>query len=59
MQRYDINVGDHLGEWIAVVDDEIISSGDDAKKVYQDAKEKYTDKIPFIMKIPKETTVLL
>ena len=59
MQRYDINVGDHFGEWVAVVDGEVISSGIDAKKVYQDAKEKYVDKIPFIMKIPKEITILL
>ena len=59
MQRYDINVGDHFGEWIVVVDGEVISSGIDAKKVYQDAKEKYINNIPFIMKIPKETTILL
>ena len=25
-------LGEHLGEWIAVVDEEIVSTGDDAKK---------------------------
>ena len=52
-------LGEHLGEWIAVIDEEIVSTGDDAKKVYQEAKEKYADKTPFIMKIPKETVMLL
>ena len=52
-------LGDHLGQWIAVVGEEIVSAGDDAKEVYQKAKEKHSDKTPFIMKIPKETVMLL
>ena len=52
-------LGEHLGDWIAVVGEEIVSTGNDAKKVYQKAKEKYPDKTPFIMKIPKETVMLL
>ena len=58
MQKHNINVGNHFGEWIAVVNNKVISSGVDAKKVYQDAKEKHADKIPFVMKIPKESTML-
>lgn len=52
-------LGQHLGEWIAVVGEEIIASGETAKEVYDKAKEKYPDKEPFIMKIPKETVMLL
>lgn len=52
-------LGEHLGDWIAVVGEEIVSTGNDAKEVYQKAKEKYPDKTPFIMKIPKETVMLL
>ena len=52
-------LGEHLGDWIAVVDVEIVSTGNDAKEVYQKAKEKYPEKTPFIMKIPKETVMLL
>lgn len=52
-------LGKYLGEWIAVVGDEIVASGDDAKKVYRTSKVKYPDKTPFIMKIPKETVMLL
>lgn len=52
-------LGKYLGEWIAVVGDEIVAFGDDAKKVYRTSKAKYPDKTPFIMKIPKETVMLL
>jgi len=52
-------LGQHLGEWIAVVGEEIVASGETAKEVYDKAKERYPDKEPFIMKIPKETVMLL
>ena len=52
-------LGKHLGEWIAVVGDEIVSAGEDAKEVYQASKAKHPNKTPFIMKIPKETVMLL
>lgn len=52
-------LGKHLGKWIAIVGEEIVSTGSDAKEVYHTAKNKYPDKVPFIMKIPKETILLL
>jgi len=52
-------LGQHLGDWIAVVGEEIVASGSSAKEVYDKAKEKYPNKEPFIMKIPKETVMLL
>jgi len=52
-------LGEHLGDWITVVGEDIISTGNDAKEVYRKAKEKYPGKTPFIMKIPKETVMLL
>lgn len=52
-------LGEHLGNWIAVVGEEIVASGSSAKEVFDIAKKKYPDKEPFIMKIPKETTMLL
>lgn len=52
-------LGKHVGEWIAVAGDEIIAFGSDAEKVYWASKAEYPDKIPFIMKIPKEKIMLL
>lgn len=52
-------LGQHLGDWIAVVGEEIVATGSTAKEVYDKAREKYPNKEPFIMKIPKETVMLL
>lgn len=52
-------LGQHLGEWIAVVGEEIVATGETAKEVYDKAQAKYPEKEPFIMKIPKETVMLL
>lgn len=52
-------LGQHLGKWIAVVGEEIVATGKTAKEVYDKAKEKYPDREPLIMKIPKETVMLL
>ena len=52
-------LGEHLGEWIAVVGNGIVASGDDISGVYEKSKTNYPEEIPLIMKIPKETTMLL
>jgi len=52
-------LGQHLGEWVAVVGESIVAVGTTAKEVYDKAIEKYPNKEPFIMKIPKETVMLL
>ncbi len=52
-------LGKYLGDWISVVDEEIVDAGHDAKAVYDKAKKKYPNRTPFVMKIPKETVMLL
>lgn len=52
-------LGQHLGDWVAVVGEDIVATGETAKEVYDKAREKYPDNEPFIMKIPKETVMLL
>lgn len=52
-------LGQHLGQWIAVVGDKVVASGDSFKDVYAKAKKDHPDKDPFIMKIPKETVMLM
>jgi hypothetical protein len=53
------NLQDYVGKWIAVVDKEIVASGDNGKTVFEQAKSKYPKKEPFIMKLPAETVMLL
>lgn len=55
----DSNLGQNLGQWVAIVDEEIVAASDSAKEVYEQAKKKFPDRDPFIMKIPKETVMLL
>lgn len=52
-------LGEHLGEWIAAVGDGVIASGDDIKEVYKKSITKHPKEIPLIMKVPKETVMLL
>lgn len=46
------------GKWIAVVKKNIIK-GDNAKEVFNEAKRKYPNREPFIMKIPDNAIMLL
>ncbi|MBI5227487.1 succinyl-CoA synthetase subunit alpha [Candidatus Micrarchaeota archaeon] len=43
------------GKYIAIVDDKIAASGDNAKEVLEEAERK-TGKKPFLAKVPTEDT---
>ena len=45
------------GKYIAIVDDKVVTSGDNAKYVFEEAKRK-TGKIPTLAKIPTEDTFI-
>jgi hypothetical protein len=61
--EYVMSIGDKLGDyvncWIAVVDDKIIAEGNSAKEVFIKAKHQYPDKIPFVMKVPSDTVMVM
>lgn len=48
------NLEKYLGEWVAIVDEKLVSHGKSAKDVYREAKEKYPDKTPFLTCVPKK-----
>ncbi len=52
-------LGDYAGKWIIVYDDKIIDSDENFSIAYGKFKEKYPKKIPFVMKIVKESSMLL
>ncbi len=52
-------LGEHAGEWIAIVDGKIRASGNSAKEVYDKAKKEFPTRIPFIMKVPLENAVVI
>lgn len=53
------NLGKYVGKWIAIVGDEVVSTGSDAKNVFDEAKKKYPQKEPLILKVPKDAVMLL
>jgi hypothetical protein len=60
--NYLMSMGDlreYVGKWIALVGKELVASGDSGKEVFAEAKRKYPNKEPFVMKIPSETVMLL
>ena len=42
------------GKYVAIVGDEVVASGENAKEVLEEAKKKFPNKKPALAKIPKE-----
>ncbi|MGA2387287.1 MAG: DUF5678 domain-containing protein [Candidatus Bathyarchaeia archaeon] len=49
----------YSGKHIAIVDDQVVASGDDPKVVWEQAKKKYPRKRPVLAFVPKEDTLVL
>ena len=53
------NINKYLGQWVAICNQKIVSSGTDVKKVYKEAREKCPKEKPLLTRVPdKETTIL-
>lgn len=48
----DADLTEYIGKWIVIVNEEIVSSGEDIKKIYNEAKEKYPKKKLLITRVP-------
>lgn len=53
------NPRDYIGNWIAIVDDEIVASGKDIKKIHEKVKREYPQKKPLFTRIPDKETMIL
>ncbi|GFO96655.1 putative uncharacterized protein [groundwater metagenome] len=49
----------YKGLYVAILDDKVIVSGENAKQVWEDCKRKYPDKTPTLAKIPREEALIL
>ena len=49
----------HLGKWIAIIDEKVVAEGDNAKAVYDAAKHKFPDKVPFLTCVPTGAAMIL
>lgn len=59
IQSISSELAKHRGKWLVVVGDDLVYTGQDVKKGYNEAKRKYPGKSPFIIQIPKEEVMLL
>jgi len=48
----------YKGKYVAIVDDKVVASGDNAKEVWEEAKKKFPNKNPLLAKIPREDTLI-
>lgn len=53
------DVSSYIDEWIAIVDNKIISHGKNVKQVFNEAREKCPGKRPLLTKIPGKETMIL
>ena len=53
-----IDISSYVGKWIAIVDNKIIASGQNAKDVYDEATKKSKER-PLITKVPDKETMIL
>lgn len=49
----------YRGKHIAIVDDKVVASGDDPRKVWEQAKKKCSEKQPVLAFVPKDETFVL
>lgn len=48
----------YTGEWVAIVNDKVVSHSRDIKEAYREAKEKYPDKRPVLAKVPEKEALI-
>ena len=47
------------GKYIAIIDQKVVASGDNAKEVLEAANKKYPGRKPLLAKVPKEDALIL
>lgn len=52
-------VAEYEGEYVAIIEDDIIAHGIDAKKVYNEAKTKFPKMVVFLGQVPRKEAMIL
>ncbi|MFH0860752.1 MAG: DUF5678 domain-containing protein [Candidatus Altiarchaeota archaeon] len=52
------DLSSHIGEWIAICEDKIVSHGDNAKKVFEKAERLCDNKRILLTKVPEKETMI-
>ena len=57
-EHFEELVDEYGGQYIAVVDDQVVAVGTDPKEVEDESLLKHPDVIPSILKVPKEEEIV-
>ncbi len=52
-------IGKHLGKWILLYDGKIVSTGEDLIKIHNEFTKKNPGAVPFVVKFPEHSVMLL
>jgi len=53
------DLNEYKRKHIAIVNQRVVASGDNAKKVWEKAKKKHPDKEPLMAKVPEDELLIL
>ena len=53
------SLGKYANKWVAIVDGEVVASGNDGEAVFLEANKKYPDRKIKLMKVPSNPAMLL
>ena len=53
------DLGKYVGKWIAIVDDEVVSTGESGKEVFKEARQRRPKETPLLLKVPSSAIMLL
>jgi hypothetical protein len=53
------DMSEHSGKWVAILGNKVIASGEDLKKVYQEAKKIAGTREPLFARVPKQEEALI
>ena len=57
-QYMQMDLADHVGDWVAIDNDQIIAHGKDFKQVFDAARKHTKNKTPFIVRVPEHSTMI-
>ena len=52
------NLESYIGQWIAICKNKIVSHGNDAVKVFEEAKKKFPKERPLLTRVPDKETMI-
>lgn len=53
------NLEKHVGRWVVIVNKRVVAEGNDIRRMLEDAKARYPNAEPLLVKVPTKETLIL